>query len=266
MNPIASIFVPSGRLTTYGSDEATITLQALARSLAAEQHAHHATQIALEDSLSRVKELEGDMKKIEKQNKSLVSAVNMLGGIIKHNQHKVSRKDLTPTKLNSSVEEVKAEPEEPVHQMSPIVYDVLAKQLAEKEGRNCTEVEVASVADSLQVNEAGSTTDDTDLFNLELLQSPEREETAGSALCRTLRRHFFESPEMDNTGRLSRVATPLQSTDKLISVSPDDKRSDNKYTSFLAASPRLQQKVGNISATPTKMTTQVIQPQSITIV
>ena len=249
MNPVASTFVPSVLPNRHDSDDATTTLHALARSLASEQNAHHATQIALEEALNKVSELENSMKKIEKQNKSLVSAVNMLGGIIKHNQHKLRKRDQTPTKPDISSEDVNAELSEPVEQVSPIVYDVLAKQLAQKENRSGMETEATSVADSVQVKPI-KPADDTDLFNLELLKRPVQEDSAESALRRTLRRHFIESSDEDNTARLSRVVSPVQSANQLISVSPDDHHSDTQYNSLLAGSQRLQ--TVNMSATPTK--------------
>lgn len=246
MNPVASTFVPSGLQTRYDSDEAATTLHALARSLASEQNAHHATQVGLEEAMNKVSELEGSMKKIEKQNKSLVSAVNMLGGIIKHNQHKLRKRDQTPTKPDISSEADNADLDEPVNQVSPIVYDVLAKQLAEK-GRSSTESEATGVADSVQVNPTGPA-DNADLFNLELLKRPVHEDGAGSALRRTLRRHFFKSSDEENAGHLSDVITPLQNTDELISVSPEDHRSQHKH---------------NSSTSPAKMkTTPVIEPHA----
>ena len=246
MNPVASMFVPSGLQTRYDSDEAATTLHALARSLASEQNAHHATQMALEEAMNKVSELEVSMKNMEKQNKSLVSAVNMLGGIIKHNQHKLRKRDQTPTKPKISSEADNADVDEPADQVSPIVYDVLAKQLAEK-GRSSTETEATSVADTVEVNPIGPA-DDSDLFNLDLLKRPVHEDNAGSALRRTLRRHFFASSDEENTSHLVDVLNPLQNTDELISISPEDYRSQDKHRSLTS---------------PTKMRTkQVILPHT----
>ena len=246
MNPVASTFVPTAPVTSYGFDDPAITLQALARSLAVEQHAHHTTQVALEDALTKVAELQDEVKKVGNQNKSLLSAVDMLGGIIKHNQHKLIK---TPTKFGDTPNVVEPEEDEPVNQVSPIVYDVLARQLADNERRRSEEAEATSVADSVQVNRS---TDDSELFNLDLLKAAEYGTSADSAFTRSLRRHFFETPEEDNSGRLSRVTSPPLRADKLISISPDDDRPDKKYNSLMAASQRLQQETGTMPTTPTK--------------
>ena len=255
MRPDAYTFVPSAPVASPGFDDANFSLQALARSLATEQHAHHATQMTLGEAMSKISELEAAMARTKDHNKSLTSTVNMLKGIIRHNQHKLSEEDLTSTK----VDRIEAEP---VKNPSPIFYDVLAEQYKERLRRSSEEDAIvddtASLVDSAEFK---LDVDSSDLFNFDLLRSPIRGDSSGSALRNALRGRLSKADEEAKFNRFSQKSTPFQREDRLISVSPEDSPAANELNFLMAASQKPQDETGTVATARTKTNTKVFLPQ-----
>jgi hypothetical protein len=208
MNPIASSFVPTvlshapthdtsdAFSTSIGLEELSVSTQTMFRALATEQDAHRQTQTALDEVRANLAASEAANAKMKKQIKSLVSAVNMLGSIVKHNQTRLQPVEpTTPRKANIK----------PAKEPSPIVYDVLAGQKAKYEGRADTSTSVPqsdSGIDSEPVVKTRSRAGTADPFNLDLLQSPSSSDSNAAALNRTLRKHFLPT-DSNNSDTLS---------------------------------------------------------------
>ena len=265
MNPVAGTFVPRGATLGFGLDDQNASLHALVRSLAAEQYAHHNTQIALEDAKAKVSELTGQLEAANMQDKRMKAQMDMLKGIIKHNRHEIEAE--TPTKLITE----ENTPKDPGPQITPIVYDVLARQRANRAAREAAEAEAEDeIANTVSVKEeeqlstprmrATPTIDDINLFRLDMLKSPSNGDPEQSAISRSLRRHFQESvstTEDSQADRLSRVITPppAQKPNTLISLSPEELAKNETYSSLAAAAKKLQQQATVMADTPTKRST-----------
>lgn len=92
MNPMAAAWGPSPTPNTAGADFQSPVNATLCRVLAAEQDAHHKTQLTLENAMKRIQSLEEELAKTNKDNKSLVASVHMLGNIIKYNESRLKKK------------------------------------------------------------------------------------------------------------------------------------------------------------------------------
>jgi hypothetical protein len=163
MNPIASAFVPSAPTFNPTFEDSVMTAQAVVRALVAEQQAHGLTQISLQESAEKVQDLEAENKKMSKQIKSLVEAVNMLGSIIKHNEKNMKPfgSPLSHKKASRVQKEEVEIGEEP--QPQPIVYDVLARQREEYlEQQSSAPTDSDSVAETATIKRVNSQTELTE--------------------------------------------------------------------------------------------------------
>jgi hypothetical protein len=259
MNPIAFTFVPRASPINLSYEDATTALHALTRSLASEQRAHRDTQLVLGSAHTRIAELEASLEEISKQNKQLLSKVNMMGSIIKHNQHKARDEEWTP---------VKPKTPHSLDEGSPIIHDVLAKRLADKAERGGSETDVNS---SVQVNDTERELNDIAVFNIDSIRnsdditirrqfdSPRSLEHSEDVTPRPTRQ-YYDSSEEGQTGRLSQVVTPLKKVNKkLISFSPDELDNGKKCNAVIAISERLQQET---AATPAQQDTVAVSTTS----
>ena len=232
MDPTSAAFMLDNAGTTTGLHDSTTLNQSLCLALANEQQAHAATKVALSQEIQRCMQLEEAIKRNQQQIQSLVTTVNNLGAIIKHNV-----KNQNADKKEGPIADKLAEDEEVAalkefyrtHQQltknsdKPVLYDALKYQ-KEQHGARSRPVlkEVVASASGVNIGEVKEL-DDTQLFNLDLLKSPPFDDSPASALRRTLRKHFMIA-ETENQKSDQMPATPFQTrtvTDKLIDVSPD---------------------------------------------
>ena len=251
MNPIASSFVPSAPTASYsGLDNMAISTQTMFRALETEQQAHHRTKAALEKALAKVQDVEAENTKMAKETKSLVAAVNMLGGIIKHNKGNLRTRDPPTTSIKKSRKESSVDVTDQVKSRNPsepqpILYDVLARRRAELADHESSVTDSASVQDSATTEKATFQADRSDLFNLDLLKSPtSTDSTSLAAISRKLRKHFLLDTDEDYSGTF----TKANGETELIHITPEQVKNAAMGASTMAQPPINP----DFDATPTK--------------
>ena len=221
MNPIASNFVPSVQ-TQYNNDA---LVRSLNRALAMEQQSHEATESSLRDAYTRVVELEAQLNKVERDNKTLVSTVSMLKGIVKHQKDKLQAIESPPTKSSDDDMTVRNHRAQEVVDLSrSILYDALAEQRAKYEqGTSCTPSESISSEDPALLKSTDPQLSNSQVFNLELLKNHGVEDGRFASLSRKLRRHFALDPTGEPWPEQAAPVSPVKNSENHISLEPSPK-------------------------------------------
>jgi len=221
MNPIASSFVPTAQ-TQYNDDA---LVRSLNRALAAEQQSHENTESSLRDAYARVVELEAQLSKVERDNKTLVSTVSMLKGIVKHQKDKLQVMETSPVKSSDDDMTVKNYRADGVDDLSrSILYDALAEQRAKYEqDAGCTPSESISSEDPGLLKSVHPRSSDSQLFNLDLLKNHGIEDNHIASLSRKLRKHFAVDSVAESLSKQPALVSPVKNSDQLISLEPSPK-------------------------------------------
>lgn len=239
MDPTATAFVPDGthppRSTPLQAlPESATFSETLCLALMNEQQAHHATKVALNQQVQRCSELEEQIKRNMQQIVSLNITRNNLGAIIKHNASKHGSRAAgeASTDQDEDAEEAALKEFYRTHQK-------LCRKRDETTGKDSLKTQKKQEFDDVVAtgvaHDAGpalaAKVDDAQLFNLELLKNPEFDDSPGSALRRTLRKHFSIDCGLKDKATPSTPAGKHSRGDRLIDISPESveggKQKDN---------------------------------------
>ena len=233
MNPVASSFVPTAQ-TQYNDDA---LFRSLNRALAAEQQSHENTESSLRDAYARVVELEAQLSNVERDNKTLVSNVSMLKGIVKHQKDKLQAMETSPMKSSDDDMTVKNYRADGVDDLSrSILYDALAEQRAKYEqDAGCTPSESISSEDPRLLKNIDPRSSDSQLFNLDLLKNHGIGDDHIASLSMKLRKHFAVDSVAESLSKQPGLTSPAKKSDQLISLepSPEHIRAGNKVEKIM---------------------------------
>ena len=227
MNSTIPIMDPHSAASAGGSpgisDSASFS-ETLCTALSNEHRAHNATKSVLLQQNMRCVELEEQLNKSKQQVASMSVTIRNLGAIIKHNASKQCSEDTesyNPTDHSSELEE--AALKEFYRE-----YNRLKKAAKEREGQMEEEANEQKQNDSTDRNAAGAlvaaaadSVDDTYLYNLDLLQKPDPENSADSVLRRTLRKHFSIDSSADDGSIPVTPSKTRGSLKRLVDISPE---------------------------------------------
>jgi hypothetical protein len=208
-----------------GAAEASSFGDTLCTALANEQHAHRATKMALNQHITRCLELEEQLNKTKQQIASMSVTINNLGAIVKHNASKQSSEESGSYDLS----ERSAEAEEVALREFYREYNKLKNAAKEREeqnekadlGQNDDDNSTCKdAASTLASTTADVSVDDAQLYNLDLLQKPDPDDSTDSILRRTLRKHFSIDSSASDGKVTSTPSKSYSSLNKLIDVSP----------------------------------------------
>lgn len=246
MDPMASTFTPSSSLYSSGLEVPDATMsssyhpdptainQSLCLALANEQQAHNATRLALEKESQRCLQLEGQIEENLQTIKRLNTTVNSLGAIIKHNLSKENEAHHTDGNKKGTAEsnQEEADLKEFYRDHSRLRKD---HESEKTEVRDMKDMERQYPGGKEQHGLAGivavaeTVVDEVQLFNLELLKSPNfgPGPSPESALRNTLRKHFA----ITDTSVQTTTKTPTKTrvnANKLIDLSPESPEDSNE--------------------------------------
>jgi hypothetical protein len=192
----------------------------LCKALESEQRAHKATKATLAQYMSQNSALEGQLVQAKRQISSLNVTVKNLGAIIKHNASKQSSEESkSVSRANSSEDTEEAALREFYRE-----YNDLKKLMAP--GQRCAANGEPLRGDARTSSNAVETAtakvvDDAQLYNLELLQKPDGDNSADSILRRTLRKHFSLDSAADDGQVLATPSQTRRNFSQLIDISPE---------------------------------------------
>lgn len=228
MDPTAAAFVP------------TVTLnQSLGLALVNEQQAHSATRAALRKETERSAQLEDQIKEHQQQISRLTATVNSLGAIIKHNLEKTNTENPqagNDTGLTKVAEEAALQD---FYRSNPRLakgVDPVTRS-GEPQHQEKHESSTSSVETAVALPAKPNKVDENQLFNFDLLTSPQDDTSPMSALKQTLRKQFCIAEDVrDGQPMLATPAKSRTSVNKLIDISPAseesaEKESEQRHTS-----------------------------------
>ncbi|KIW96575.1 uncharacterized protein Z519_01966 [Cladophialophora bantiana CBS 173.52] len=228
MDVTPTTFLLEGGFPGQNLSDSTSFSETLCVALENEQRAHKATRAALAQQIMRRAEVEDQLRKSRQQIASMTTTINNLGAIIKYNANK-SDADTTGghKKTDLSEEDEEAALKEFYREYQK-VKDA-AKEKAQPKGREQSTGKEYSEPDiSAQKDVAGvvaaaacDIADDAQLYNLDLLKKPTFDDSADSALRRTLRKHFSIDETADDDKFPVTPAKIRPSINRLIDISPE---------------------------------------------
>ena len=210
-----AFMTPADVASPGASDPASFS-DTICVALANEQRAHNMTRAYLAQQFTRCVELEDQLKKSKQQIASMSMTIKSLGAIVKHNASKQTSEEsasYNPAEYSSETEEVALRAfyrEYNRLKNAAEANEDEKEQLARSQDNNLTKQHVASLP-----------VEDAQLYNLDLLQKPDPDNSADSVLRRTLRKHFsLDSSADDKNGPITPSKKP-GTLNNLIEISPE---------------------------------------------
>lgn len=194
MNPTAMSFSPS-RLSNADDNNVMLSYKSLVRCLEGESERHELTKKHLGLALTRIKELEEQLKKIEAEKSSLMASGKMMASMLKHNESRLEKLPEAATHAGDKADAVieggvKGENE------GNLAETVSAQPQTPTKSR-ATDAEYATNGTTnYEAAEAALNGDDDDAtgqtkrFNLDLLNPDKSPDTPASRRSLALRKHF----------------------------------------------------------------------------
>ncbi|EXJ78975.1 hypothetical protein A1O3_08475 [Capronia epimyces CBS 606.96] len=214
MDPTAAAFVPTTTLN-----------QSLGLALVNEQEAHNATRAALRKEVERGMQQEEQIVQYQQQISRLTVTVNNLGAIIKHNLSKLGDENAARDKDVDSVKDMEEAALHEFYGSNPHLAKSPESRQEKHEHLACLDSRHPAVSANGMIVKV----DETQLYNFELLTSPDDGGSPISALRQTLRKQFSIAEDLNaNQSILATPAASRTSVNKLVDISPESAESDKE--------------------------------------